>query len=68
MRRKFMLAAVVLMSMGAAACEQSATEPAQVRPQFDGGVIGEPCDPATYDGPYRCIPDPNNDGGYVIAT
>jgi hypothetical protein len=33
-----------------------------------GGSIGDPCDPETYSGPYRCIPDPNNDGGYVLAT
>jgi hypothetical protein len=35
--------------------------------QDAGGAIGDPCDPETYVGPYRCIPDPNNDGGYVIA-
>jgi hypothetical protein len=33
-----------------------------------GGEIGDPCDPATYDGPYHCVPDPNRQGGYVIAT
>ena len=32
-----------------------------------GGSIGDPCDPVTYNGPYRCIPDPNHDGGYIIA-
>jgi hypothetical protein len=32
-----------------------------------GGQIGDPCDPETYAGPYRCVPDPNVMGGYVIA-
>jgi hypothetical protein len=32
-----------------------------------GGEIGDPCDPATYSGPYRCIPDETVLGGYVIA-
>ena len=33
-----------------------------------GGEIGDPCDPETYDGPYRCIEDPNSDSGYIIAN
>ncbi|MEO5510168.1 MAG: hypothetical protein ABIV28_05035 [Longimicrobiales bacterium] len=33
-----------------------------------GDNIGDPCDPETYSGQYRCIPDPNVDGGYIIAS
>lgn len=32
-----------------------------------GGAIGDPCDPATYAGPYRCVPDEHSASGYVIA-
>jgi hypothetical protein len=34
---------------------------------YVGPGIGEACDPETYAGPYRCIPDPNADSGYVVA-
>ncbi len=30
-----------------------------------GGNVGDPCDPATYVGPYNCVPDGRN--GYIIA-
>ena len=33
-----------------------------------GGEIGDPCDPATYDGPYRCVEDPDSESGYAIAN
>jgi hypothetical protein len=33
-----------------------------------GGNIGDPCDPETYDGPYRCVPDSNSVSGYAIAN
>ncbi|HUF51875.1 MAG TPA: hypothetical protein VMN60_13700 [Longimicrobiales bacterium] len=33
-----------------------------------GGEIGDPCDPETYDGPYRCVEDPDSDSGYAIAN
>ncbi len=33
-----------------------------------GGNPGDPCDPETYNGPYRCVPDPNSPSGYVIVT
>ena len=34
---------------------------------MSGGNIGDPCDPETYTGPYRCILNPNGDGGYIVA-
>ena len=67
MRNKLLLGTLVFAALAMGACEQSATEPTAVRPQFEGGNLGDPCDPATYQGPYRCIPDPNHDGGYIIA-
>lgn len=30
--------------------------------------LGEPCNPETYNGPYRCIADPNSASGYIVAT
>ena len=30
--------------------------------------IGDPCDPETYSGPYRCLPDENSVSGYAIAN
>ena len=32
------------------------------------GEIGDPCDPETYAGPYRCVPDENSVSGYAIAN
>jgi hypothetical protein len=49
----------------------TATAPGDTTARTQSGEpgIGEPCDPATYAGPYRCIlKDPNNDqSGYVVA-
>jgi hypothetical protein len=30
--------------------------------------IGDPCNPETYSGPYRCVPDENSVSGYAIAN
>ena len=30
--------------------------------------IGDPCDPETYSGAYRCVEDPNSLSGYAIAN
>ena len=32
------------------------------------GEIGDPCDPETYSGPYRCVPDDDSVSGYAIAN
>jgi hypothetical protein len=30
--------------------------------------IGDPCDPETYSGAYRCVEDPDSISGYAIAN
>ncbi|HEX6694315.1 MAG TPA: hypothetical protein VF035_06470 [Longimicrobiales bacterium] len=80
MTRKILFTVAIVCGAALAGCDSSPTDPDSSRPQFDGrsrnvpmntttsgGSVGDPCDPVTYEGPYRCIPDPNNANGYIIS-
>jgi hypothetical protein len=62
MRRILSFVALAFMVVGGmTGCNESLTGPDAVKPQFDETQpgLGEPCDPATYSGPYVCAPGPN---------
>jgi len=61
-------AALLAVLLAPAACSDTRTDtPLAPAPSFTEGNIGDPCDPATYNGPYRCVPDSGSRTGYSIA-
>ena len=78
MTRKILFTVAIACGAVLGGCDSSPTE-TEGRAQFDGrprtttssttsgGNIGDPCTPETYTGPYRCLPDPNHAGGYIIS-
>jgi hypothetical protein len=59
--------AVVVVGIVAGAVLGSCAVDKMTEPKVQLDVVGDACDPDTYQGPHRCVPDPNHVGGYIIS-